>query len=123
MQINKNTNSFSFTKVAESENSNGLRNYYPDIREMGKHYTFAPKNVDGSPIREIKNRVLRRHYTIANSMNLNFYKSLVQALGQSSDSFDQSLIGGEECQSVNVGVKTYGLEKGVSRRIFDNELK
>lgn len=84
---------------------------------MGKHYTFVPV-LNGIQIRENKNRVLRRHYTIANCMQKDFYRSLVEAV-TNKGSFDTSLLDSTDCESVFVGIKTYNLNKGVSKRVFD----
>ena len=83
---------------------------------MGKHYTFVPTE-SGKKVRETKNRVLRRHYTIANCMQKDFYKSLINAVTK-KDKFDNKLLDDSDCQSVHVAVKSYSLEKGVARRMF-----
>ena len=94
----------------------GLMRYFDSISMMGKHYTFVPL-FNGVPIRENKNRVLRRHYTIANCMQKDFYHSLLQAITRRG-TFDDLLLKQKETGEVYVGVKEYGLRQGVAKRIF-----
>ena len=79
MRLNSTTRSFTFKMVDTTKDHTGLMRYFDSISMMGKHYTFVPL-FNGVPIRENKNRVLRRHFTIANCMQKDFYHSLLQAI-------------------------------------------
>ena len=120
MQINKSTKSFVLkpiiSKTEPNEKPNpDLKKYYQDISYLGKHYTFAPL-LNGKNIRENKNRVLRRHYTIANCMQREFYQELIKAV--SGGDFRKELVEGTGTGEVIIAVKNYGLSKGVARRLF-----
>lgn len=112
-KVNKTTSSFTFNSVT-SESHDDLKMYHDDIKMLGKHYTFVPVDDFNAPVREAEGMVLKRHYTIANCMRLDFYTSLVNALTQQS-AFDAKLLNSESCNSVNVTVKDYSLQQGISR--------
>lgn len=117
MELNTTTNSFVFKMVEPAKNT-GLKRFHESASMIGKHYTFVPL-FDNVPVRENKNRVLRRHYTIANCMQKDFYKSLVSAVSGRGQ-FDSSLLKHTDTYEVYVGIKNYGLRQGVARRIFSD---
>jgi hypothetical protein len=57
----------------------GLKNYYSDVRMIGKHFTVESYSEGGEPYRD-EDAIVRRHYTIANAMQKNFYDELVRCL-------------------------------------------
>jgi len=59
----------------------GLKNYYSDIKMLGKHFTVESYMEAGAtPFKIPEGMVLRRHYTIANCMRKPFYNEIVRCL-------------------------------------------
>jgi hypothetical protein len=48
----------------------GISNYYPDLGMIGKHFLVYTPNY------KVDNKLVCRHYTIANCMNKDFYDSI-----------------------------------------------
>lgn len=65
--------------------------------------------------------MLRRQYSVVNCLQSDFYKSLILAINHYGD-FDKKLLFDIDSNRVVVAVKDYGLEKGVARLVFDNQL-
>jgi len=109
----------------------GLKNYYSDYATMGQCYTFVSLGSEGEQPIKIGDRTLRRHYTVANAMRLPFYNELVKNLKIVANSessrqsiqesqpidFDKALINGDQSDQINVTIKNYNLEGGMSMRI------
>lgn len=108
--------SFQF-ELCDNSKGKEYRNYYPDLSTFGLHYTFKPLDSQGKPLKMTNTTVLRRHYTIANCMRPEFYNSLVSALKEEKQ-FNNSLCASKVTNMVNVTIKNYNLEKGLSRMFF-----
>jgi hypothetical protein len=112
----------------------GLQNYYPDIETLGKHYLVSSYGNDGETPHKKNGAISRRHYTISNCLRNKFYKPLVEMLVMNDDShqdsrkslnrsstvFSMDLLNTEEVDSVNLTVKNYRMENGISTKIHDN---
>ena len=58
----------------------GLQNYYRDMSMLGKHYTVVSMGIRGKDPFKHGQRLVRRHYTIANCMRKKFYDELLRCL-------------------------------------------
>lgn len=92
----------------------GLKSYYPDVSTFGLHYTFKSLDENNVPARVDRSCVLRRHYTIANCMRQDFYNALVNSLDKGAQ-FPKDLCNSRDANVVNVTVKNYQLQHGLSR--------
>ena len=148
--INPSTKSLSFkltsnqkdTQVGDSGTSllgkaNGLQSYYPELQTLGKHFTFCSHGMTGNELVRNGIKVLKRHYTITNCLREPFYRAVIQQVmnnlkqtsqqshGSINEDFEwnPNLLNAEETSTVNVTIKNYKIEQGLSKRIHDKEQK
>jgi len=117
MNVNKWTKSFVFKTENSKLTLPNVKNFYSDLAMLGKHFTVISLQHDGqTPVKENRT-IVRRHYTICNAMKKNFYEALVKAV-QGKGSIEKALISDTDGDEINMTIKTYGLNQGLSTRFF-----
>lgn len=77
--VNAFTRCFPFKSVNTAHRLPGVNNFYDDLAIMGKHYHIISLQQNDTPYRE-RLRVVRRHYTISNTMRQRTYNELLRAI-------------------------------------------
>ena len=78
---NDHTKSYVFKMIPGPQllrGGHGIQDYYSELSSLGKHYLISTELKN----KQVKNgyTVLRRHYTIANCLKIEFYKELSRCL-------------------------------------------
>eukprot|EP00347_Sterkiella_histriomuscorum_P018114 403346733 len=87
----------------------GLKQYYKDLSMMGKHFL----------VRSMKNRSVRRHYTVSNCMQKEAYQMYLGLLNGDTKMQSEHTLKEEDSQTFVITSKNYQSKSGVSRRLND----
>jgi len=109
LSLNKSTSSFVFKKLSYSANiGHGVDSsvYFPDdIAQLGKHFLFSSLGKNGVPISAMS-RILKRHYTITNSLRESMYKKMIECLNSGNNQIGELET---KIDSVHCSIKDYKL--------------
>jgi len=111
--VTSNTKSFIFKT---SRVVDGIKSYYPDLGMLGKHFLLCDNSF------RHKNKIVHRHYTIANCMRKDFYEAISKAVEDQSESNKEAvkiILNSDDKSDLSLTIKNYNVMKGLATRISD----
>ncbi|CDW80902.1 cytochrome b5-like heme steroid binding domain containing protein [Stylonychia lemnae] len=115
IKSSNNVNKLTQTIIFEREDNQqvGFQRYFKDIQMIGRHYL----------VRSIKNKQVKRHYTVANCMEPNAYLVYLELLKGNSNAYQekQDLFQEKSGGSFSITCKNYRTQQGVSRRLHEQK--
>lgn len=109
--VTSNTNSFVFKFKATVA---GIKSFYSDLGMLGKHFLLCDKT-----FRE-DNKIIHRHYTIANCMRKEFYETIIKAIQDQSEpnkNAVKQILTTDDKSDLSLTIKNYNVMKGLATRI------